>query len=534
MLIALVALATVVAAVAITPAMFAGLALDARRVVLVFATRAAMLGAVALLALVPALLAASVIALVRKQRVLAVRSLIVAVVVVLVLTCAELGASAWSAASVARQQPMPAKRARSNDGTDRLVVVGSSTALGFPYNPKVSVGQIVAWQLEKARPDRRVRCEILADLGLTIQGAVLRLSMLAQPPDILIIVCGSTEFSARFKPERRVDFEEAPRSGWMRSLYEASLHSALFRGLYRALRPHWESERWGEPIRPAAVDMPWLTPSEKADVLDGFERDLRWVLEYAKVNHCQTVLLLPPSNEADLEPNRSTLVPSRGEAERADATKRLGDAQNTESSNPDKSLGQLQALVRDYPEFAEGHYRLARILEARGDLDGARRHYQRACDLDAMPTRFNSELRDICTEAARSYSFVRIVDGREALLAASPRASIGDGLMLDGPHPSVRGTLVLAREVLSALDMPAQKIALPDVIAEFKIDQQTWIRAARWGHDYYAMWAPVRFDPAERRRKSQEFADVADAIAGGASIDSIGFPPMSIAAPAGQ
>ena len=42
-----------------------------------------------------------------------------------------------------------------------LLVLGESrTAKGEPYDPYISVGQIVAWQLERALPGRSVKVEI--------------------------------------------------------------------------------------------------------------------------------------------------------------------------------------------------------------------------------------------------------------------------------------------------------------------------------------------------------------------------------------
>ena len=51
----------------------------------------------------------------------------------------------------------------------RIVVLGGSSALGEPYRPWLSVGQIVAWQLQQAIPDRRFECEILAWLGDSLE-----------------------------------------------------------------------------------------------------------------------------------------------------------------------------------------------------------------------------------------------------------------------------------------------------------------------------------------------------------------------------
>lgn len=78
----------------------------------------------------------------------------------------ELAASAWLA-WVHRLPHLPTEFPRSATVGDEvsLVVIGGSSAMGYPYDPTISIGQIVAWKLEQARPGRRVDLDIRANLG---------------------------------------------------------------------------------------------------------------------------------------------------------------------------------------------------------------------------------------------------------------------------------------------------------------------------------------------------------------------------------
>src|SRR5271157_3276035 len=78
----------------------------------------------------------------------------------------ELAASAWLA-WVHRLPHLPTDFPRSATVGDEvsLVVIGGSSAMGYPYDPTISIGQIVAWKLEQARPGRRVDLDIRANLG---------------------------------------------------------------------------------------------------------------------------------------------------------------------------------------------------------------------------------------------------------------------------------------------------------------------------------------------------------------------------------
>ena len=65
------------------------------------------------------------------------------------------------------QEPLPTRFPdTSDDDTLDIVVLGESSACGAPYHKWLSVGQIVAWKLREAIPNRQFRVEHLARLGM--------------------------------------------------------------------------------------------------------------------------------------------------------------------------------------------------------------------------------------------------------------------------------------------------------------------------------------------------------------------------------
>ena len=64
----------------------------------------------------------------------------------------EVGATAWRA-WIHRPPRLPTSFAASPPDEYRIVVLGGSSALGEPYRPWLSVGQIVAWKLRQAVPE---------------------------------------------------------------------------------------------------------------------------------------------------------------------------------------------------------------------------------------------------------------------------------------------------------------------------------------------------------------------------------------------
>src|SRR5262245_33743961 len=71
-----------------------------------------------------------------------------------------------------------------------IVTIGESSARGFPYHPWLSVGQIVAWQLEDALPGRRVDADVRAEVGKDLEMMHQGLAKLTRRPDVLIVYCG--------------------------------------------------------------------------------------------------------------------------------------------------------------------------------------------------------------------------------------------------------------------------------------------------------------------------------------------------------
>ena len=96
-----------------------------------------------------------------------------------------------------------------------LTVLGGSSAEGMPYNPKLSIGAILAWQLERAIPGRRFRLDLLARAGTDLAVQYRRLASVRRRPDVLIVYSGHNEFSAGIPWSRRMKHydDERPAPG---------------------------------------------------------------------------------------------------------------------------------------------------------------------------------------------------------------------------------------------------------------------------------------------------------------------------------
>jgi hypothetical protein len=445
------------------------------------------------------------------------RALAACLACLLALIALELGSAAWRT-WMHRLPALPVTFEPSPPDAYRILVLGGSSALGEPYRPWLSVGQIVAWQLQEAVPGRRFECEILAWLGDSLEKQHRKLAGIRRRPDAVIIYSGHNEFVARFengREERDPGIDEEPRSWLLRRAYRATLLSPSCRLAYEVI----SKNRLDEPPlagRHQLIDPPLCSPSEAADILADFRRRLEAIVAYCERIGALPILIVPPSNESGFEPSRSTLPPSASAPDRRWVVDTFTTARAAEPSDPARAAAGYAAILDRFPDFAEAHFRLARLLEREGKPAEAGPHYLAALDHDGLPIRCPAPFRDAYREVARRHPGCILVDGRRELAVISPDGLIGDRAIQDAHHPTLAGSAALAGAVLRELQLrktfgQARPIALPldpdSCARHFGMDGPKWATVFERTSVHYKRVAGYRYDPEERLEKSRRFAE---------------------------
>jgi hypothetical protein len=435
----------------------------------------------------------------------------------------EFGSAAWRG-WMHRFPALPTTFEASVPEEYRIMVLGGSSALGEPYRPWLSVGQIVAWQLQQAVPGRRFECEILAWLGDSLEKQHHKLSGLKHRPDAVIVYSGHNEFAARFEEERDPWVDEEPGNRILQAVYRATLVSPFCRLAYELI----SKNRLDSPPRLTGrhqlIDPPLCRPSESADILADFRGRLETIVGYCEQIGALPILIVPPANEAGYEPSRSTLPGSVPPAERRRLVDEFHRALAEESSEPARAADGYTAILARHPGFAEAHFRLARLLERAGDAVEAGRHYLAALDHDGLPIRCPAPFRDAYEEVARRHPRCILIDGRRELAAISPHGLIGDRVIQDTHHPTLLGYVTLAGAVIRELQNrnifpDAQPITMPidpaDCARHFEMDAAKWATMCERTSVHYRRVAAYRYDPSERLEKSRRYTEAALRIRGG-------------------
>ncbi len=411
-------------------------------------------------------------------------------------------------------------------------MLGGSSALGEPFRPWISVGQIVAWRLQEALPARSVELDILAFLGDSLEQQHRKLSSITRRPDVVIIYSGHNEFTARFEEDRGDAVAEEPGLWWLQAFYRQSLHSSFCRLVYELVSKNRLDSPPPLKGRHQLIDPPLCSPSERAEVLANFRLRLEALASYCEQISALPILIIPPANEADYEPSRSVLPAWTSAEQRTRLANEFGAVRSVEPADPARAESLYRAILDRHPGFAEAHYRLGRLLTRSGRSGEARSHFNLALEHDGLPNRCKAEFRQVYTDVAARHPRCILIDGRQELMAASPTGLLDDNLLEDTHHPNLKGQMVIAGAVLRELDarqaFGTKKLAHPlgprECRDHFQLDGARLAAACERTSVHYRRVAGYRYDPAERLEKSRVFGEAARQLRAGAEPEQVGLP----------
>jgi hypothetical protein len=444
------------------------------------------------------------------------------------------------AGQFAEEEELPKQFAEPTKGDEIvLAVVGESSAFGMPFEKRMSVGKIVAWQLAKAIPGRSFDVEMVAEPGDTMRGQYARLARVSRRPHAIIVYCGHNEFATGTPWWQRVDpyyIDQRPSL-----LGQADLLAGRFSPVCRLIRETADRFRAGlaPPLnrRPPLVDAPAFSRAEYTARQTDFHRRLDAIVSYSERIGAIPILVIPPANDAEFDPSRSVLPPQTGRLEREEFTRKFLVAQSMEKTSPDRAIELYRALVASQPGFAETHYRLGRLLENAGVWDEAYQQFVMARDLDGFPMRCLTSFQDDFREVAARHHCI-IVDGQALFHAIGPHGLLDDHLFLDAMHPTLAGHVALAQAILDALfarrafGWPSEKnlprINVAACADHFGLQVEDWRRVAEGGYMFYHATASLRYDPSQRKDKMRAFAAAAKRLAEGESPESVGLPNVGM------
>ena len=321
-------------------------------------------------------------------------------------------------------------RTAKTEATLRLVVLGGSTAAGFPYHFPYGFPDRLAARLEGALSDREIE---VINLGMTAVNSYtlwdLKAQVAALQPDAVLIYAGHNEYYGALGVGST---ETVGGRRWMKRLVLRLRRTALYTTLEGLLTPAPEPEAAGTRTMMAQVvrDAGIARGSAAYEAgLAQFEANMRDVLGTFQAAGIPIYLATLTANLADQPP--------------------LGDDSE-----------------------AEAAYARGRQLLAAGDTLGARTAFTDAKDLDVIRFRAPEALNAIIQTLAEAPG-VTLVDVQQTFHTHSPQHLEGTALFDDHLHPNARGYDLMAAAFFEALrshpdlsdlaEAPAAPVALDPI-----------------------------------------------------------------------
>ena len=339
---------------------------------------------------------------------------------------------------------------KASDNRLRVYVLGGSAAMGFPHKNH-GVDRLLAAQLNALFPDKDV--EVINTAMTSVNSHVVYQvaeTIPANSADVAVILMGNNEVVGPYGP------------GTFNQSFLSSLGAIRTLQWAKRLRIwQWLDQAFqGAQLSDAKTDLEWQgmqmfvengvaeSDPRMIDVYEHFEANLRDTIHSLSNKGMHVVLSTVPVNLRHSAPflsmTDSTL--SSELSQRASDLKARAAAQSRNLQWRAASTLWQQAIEID-PGHADSHFQLATSLERQGDHLGAKRHFERALDLDALRFRADTKINDRIRAVSKDYpsASLSFVDSAAAFDRASTPFSPGWESLVEHVHYTFEGNDVLAR-----------------------------------------------------------------------------------------
>ncbi|MBZ9613383.1 SGNH/GDSL hydrolase family protein [Rheinheimera maricola] len=313
----------------------------------------------------------------------------------------------------------------------RIVLMGGSSAAGFPYGRFGSPAAMLQQRLKQQYPAQQF--EVINTAMSAINSySLLDFSdeIITLQPDLVLIYAGHNEYLG-IMGVGSAFAASSTRSAtliWL-SLRQLALVQFLERA-YHAIRPTADPSPTSRTLMASMAAQQHIGYDSAAyhAGLEQFSANMHALLQRFNRAGITVVLSTIAANEADQPPFVSPALPE---------------------PIPD-TITTLQQALSDSPQHAGLHYALAQQLRRQGQHAQALQHYQYATDYDALRFRAPAAINERIRQLAAQYQ-LPLAEGQAQLRAQSNNGVIGNSLMLEHLHPNGRGYFLLADAFLQAI-----------------------------------------------------------------------------------
>jgi len=341
------------------------------------------------------------------------------------------------------------------EGTYRIVVLGSSAAMGTP-DPAYSFGRYLQVMLEERFPERKFEV-VNAAMTAVNSHVVLPIARDCRRlrPDLFVVYMGNNEFVGPYGPGTVFRGFSASRSLIRASIaIRATRTGQLLDNLFgQVARRDDGAGEWKGMEMFLGNRVPPGDPRAAA-VYDNLRANLRDIVATARGAGARVALCTVAVNLGDCAPLASE--------HRADLTQEELAGWETaysegialaEAGKRGEAVQRFLAASRIDDRFAELHFRLAQCYTGLEQFDEAREHFALAHNCDALRFRADATINEVIREVAAEgeEQGVYLLDAKGALAESrlAPHGIPGDQLFYEHVHLKPKGNHLLAAAVFA-------------------------------------------------------------------------------------
>lgn len=370
-------------------------------------------------------------------------------------------------AEVIRQPSALRMRAHKPAGTKRIFVLGESAAMGDP-EPAFGPARYLEALLRQRYPGQAFEIVNVAFTAINSH-VILPIARECAPQDgdVWIVYIGNNEMVGPFGAATVFGAQSPPLLYVRLSLaLQRTRVGQLGRALAARLQKSGpESPSWGGMQmfleNKVAPDSP-----KRVAAARNFAGNLNDIVAQGLNSGAQVILNTVAVNLRDSPPFASLPDERLSPEARTRFETAFAQGQRAQAAGvwTEAAAAFAQALEVD-PQHAEAHYRRAVCLEQSGQSRPAQEHFQRACDLDALPFRADTRINDAIRRTAVNHSShaLHLLNAPEAIARQSGVTPCGEETFYEHVHFNFDGGFRLGRAWAEAVEqaLPAGSLGPP-------------------------------------------------------------------------
>lgn len=406
----------------------------------------------------------------------------------------------------------------------RIVAIGGSTMLGFPYHPKVDIPTICRAHLVARYSDRTFTVQNVAQNGISFQTAVEHLKDVPARPDLILLYTGHNEVF--FDVEQDAARPESP----VQLIDRSFKWSSAYRVFPQVARQHYVARRAQAADGRQLFDTPQFSEPVAIERRERFRHSLIQFARALREHEIDTVWFVPVSGEGTFEPNRSTSRFPLNDDYCQSVDRQFAEARSLEQSGRwDRAEQIYRSLLKRDPAVAEFHFRLAESLVHQDRIPEAKLSFRAAIDCDVYACQASSGYQQCIIDVAAQEQ-IPLIDAAAELAPLTPRGLLDRTVIHDNVHPTLRGYLTLGRaaadqviasSVVAESPTPDSPPSIENAASppdDAQILAQTGLNADDLATAYdrvaFALdhLAKLRYDPTRRKAEAEQYRRWAAAL----------------------